>query len=151
MATRPFDMFPGGGTQLLGRPRAGNGTCRTGYGLSLQRMTGQTSCAYCGVDLVGDYYRWLLMAVDHVVPAGEARRLGIPPQFYEDAINLALTCSGCNGYLNRYRLEGEPGMEWSVDQFVALRNQIFDHRYELIEARREKELAIFAQQPWARR
>jgi hypothetical protein len=114
-------------------------------------MTGQISCAYCGADLVGDYYRWLLMAVDHVVPSGEARRLGIPPMFYEDAINLALTCSGCNGYLNRYRLVGEPGMDWTLDQFVTLRNQIFDDRYELIKVRRKKELAMFAQKPWEQR
>ena len=62
------------------------------------------SCAYCDVSLVDDYYHWLLMSVDHVVPSSEAKRLGIPVASYEDYINLVLCCSGCNGFGNRFRL-----------------------------------------------
>jgi hypothetical protein len=92
---------------LLGRPLTGGG-CRTGYGLALQRMTGQSACAYCGVDLTASYYQWLLMNVDHVVPVAEARFLGIPSDFVEDAINKVLACSGCNLFENRYRTNAEP-------------------------------------------
>ena len=106
-------------------------------------MTGQSSCAYCGVDLVGDYHRWLLLGVDHVVPQSEARRLGIPAGFYEDAINLVLACSGCNGYLNRFRCSAEPANEWSLESFADLRDSVFRERDQLIAARRDKERTIF--------
>ena len=144
----PFDSFPGGGRQLLGRPKAGSGSSRTGYGLSLQRMTGQSCCAYCGVDLTDNYYHWLLLTVDHVVPVGESVRLGISEDFYQDAINLVLACSGCNGFLNRYRCDGEPLSAWTLDQFVALRDKVFAHRFDLIRARREQEVRLFENKPW---
>jgi hypothetical protein len=111
-------------------------------------MTGQSVCAYCGVDLVGDYHRWLLLTVDHVVPAGESVRLGIPEDFYQDAINLVLACSGCNGFLNRYRIDTEPAKDWTLEQFVALRDTVFAHRYGLVEARREQEVRLFESKPW---
>ena len=144
MIALPFDQFPERGRHLLGRPRAGTGSSRTGYGLSLQRLTGQNSCAYCGVDLVGDYHRWLLLNVDHVVPRGEAIRLGIPAEFYEDAINLVLACSGCNGYLNRYRSAAEPSTGWTVEEFADLRDLLFRDRFALIAVRRDQERAAFA-------
>jgi hypothetical protein len=111
-------------------------------------MTGETACAYCGVSLVDDYHHWLLMSVDHVVPAGEARRLGIEPRFYEDAINLVLCCSGCNGFGNRYRNAVEPRADWSLQEFLRLRNLIFAERFASIAARRIAELAFFDSQPW---
>jgi hypothetical protein len=146
---QPFDAYPGGGRVLLGRLVFGDGTCRTGYGLSLQRKTGQTACAYCGVDLTSDYYRWLLLSVDHVVPAGEARRLGVPLALYDDAINLVVACSGCNGFLNRYRCADERRDVWSLDDFLELRNRVFGHRYGLVAARRAREIAAFERRPWA--
>ena len=95
----PFFSYPGHGRQPLGRPRDPTGACRSGYGLGLQRLTGQTSCAYCGVSLVDTYAHWLLLSVDHVVPRGEAQRLGVAATLYEDAINLVqpryrLACAG---------------------------------------------------------
>lgn len=107
----PFDTYPDRGRRLLGRPKAGAGSSRTGYGLALQRMTGQSACAYCDIDLVGDYYRWLLLTVDHVVPRGEAVRLGMSVTLYEDATNLVVACSGCNGYLNLYQCVAKPAIE----------------------------------------
>ena len=112
-------------------------------------MTGQTSCAYCSIDLVSDYYRWLLLAIDHVVPSGEAKRLGIPADFYEDAINLVVTCSGCNGFLNRFRYDSDSSLTWTLEEFVALRDLIFDRRFELISVRRAREIEIFGSSPWA--
>jgi hypothetical protein len=93
--------------------------------------------------LLGEYHRWLLLNVDHVVPQGEARRLGIPAEFYEDAINLVLACSGCNGYLNRYRCQAEPTNGWSVESFADFRDSIFRDRDRLIATRRAKELTAF--------
>lgn len=144
----PFNEFPHNGRQLLGRPAVGTGSSRTGYGLSLQRRTGQKDCAYCGVSLVSDYYRWLLLTVDHVVPAGEARRLGIPTEFYEDAINLVLACSGCNGFLNRYRCTADPSPDWSLRQFVALRDAVFANRFQIIASRRAQEMKLFERKLW---
>ncbi|MPZ24517.1 MAG: hypothetical protein GEU28_13520 [Dehalococcoidia bacterium] len=145
----PFDDYPHRGRVLLGRLTAGTGSSRTGYGLALQRLTGQTACAYCGVDLVTDYYRWLLLTVDHVVPAGEARRLGIPGTFSEDAMNRVLACAGCNGYLNRYRCQGDLRAHRTVEQFVELRDWVFEERRRLLEGRRQQEMALFGEQPWS--
>lgn len=143
-----FDQYPEGGRTLLGRPRNLTGACRSGYGLDLQRKTGQTRCVYCGVSLVDDYYHWLLLSVDHVVPRGEAARLGIPVQFSEDAINLLLCCAGCNGFGNRYRCVAEPKPDWTLQEFVQLRDAIFEERTRSIAARRSIERKLFDAQPW---
>ena len=147
---RPFDAYPGCGLQLLGRPRGGD-NCRHGYGLDLQRRTGQTGCAYCGLDLVADYHRWLLLSVDHVVPRGQASLLGIPSEYAEDIINLVLCCAGCNGFGNRYRVVGAPRPSWSLTDFVALRDDVFDERSRTITERRRAEEAFFRSQPWKTR
>ena len=55
----PFDRYPGRGTMFLGK--CGGANCRHGYGLMLQQLTGQTSCAYCGLSLIHTYEHWLLM------------------------------------------------------------------------------------------
>jgi hypothetical protein len=112
-------------------------------------LTGESSCAYCGVSLVTDYHHWLLMSVDHVVPGGEARRVGIAAQLYEDAINLVLCCSGCNGFGNRYRCVAELQPAWTLEEFLTLRDRIFAERFERIAARRAVEIALFESRPWA--
>ena len=61
---KPFDSYPGDRIELL--PRSGGANARREYGLKLQRLTGQSSYAYCGVSLVDDYYHWILLNVDHV-------------------------------------------------------------------------------------
>ena len=144
-----FETYPKGGRILLGRPK-NPGNCRYGYGLELQRLTGQTACAYCGVSLVDDYYHWLLMSVDHVVPSGEAKRLRIGPEFYEDLINLVLCCSGCNGFGNRFRLpyDYRPGGLWTLQRFADLRDESFNTRLQSIANRRASEQNFFASQPW---
>jgi hypothetical protein len=145
---KPFDDFPESGKAFLGRPRTGAG-CRTGYGLSLQQMTGQSACAYCGEDLTSDYYRWLLMQVDHVVPVSVGRLFGIPDDYIEDAINKVLACSGCNGFLNRYSPSAVPTETWSLDQFVRLRDEVFADRTRKVQDRRTIEIEIFNSKPWA--
>lgn len=145
---RVFDMYPYAGRALLGRPRDLTGACRSGYGLGLQRLTGQTACAYCGVSLVDTYHHWLLMSVDHVVPSGEARRLGVGAQYFEDAINLVLCCAGCNGFGNRYRCEAPAQRIWTLDGFLALRDFMFDDRFQRIAIRRATEIDLFDSRPW---
>jgi hypothetical protein len=144
----PFDSFPAGGRTRLGIPKPGNASCRTGYGKSLQHLTGQTGCAYCGVDLTTDYYRWLLLTVDHVVPRGYAETAGIPRELIEDAFNLVIACSGCNGFTNRYRWSGETPTEWTDVAFADFRDLVFLERRAAIELRREREVALFATKPW---
>ena len=91
MIGSPFSAYPGGGRMLLGSPTHRD-NCRHGYGRDVRDMTSQTKCAYCRTSLVDDYRHWLLMAVDHVVPVSEGRRLRIPAQFTGDFINLVLCC-----------------------------------------------------------
>jgi hypothetical protein len=118
--------------------------------LALQQLTGQTRCAYCDINLVDDYYHWLLMSVDHVVPRGEAQRLGIPDQFYEDVINLVLCCAGYNGFGNRYRCSAEFTSDWSLETFLNLRDRVFADRSQRIALRRASEMQLFAARPWER-
>lgn len=145
-----FDRYPAKGRTLLGRPTDQTGACRTGYGLGLQRLTGETNCAYCGVSLIDTYHHWLLMSIDHVVPTGEARRVGIGPEFSEDAVNLVLCCAGCNGFGNRYRTTIEPRPIWTLDEFLSLRDFIFEDRFARIAEHRAVEIAAFESRPWER-
>jgi hypothetical protein len=138
----PFNAYPGGGSVLLGTPRNPY-NCRQGWALEIRKLTGQTACAYCGGSLVDDYRHWLLMAVDHVVPSSEGRRLGIPSLFIGDFANLVLCCSGCNGFGNRYRVAEEPRAAWTLEEFMALRDRVFAERNRLVAARREKEKAFY--------
>lgn len=148
---QPFDAYPGNGQVLLGPPRNSD-NCRHGYGLDLQRQTGQTSCAYCGLNLVDEYAHWLLLSVDHVVPRGQAASLGIDAVYSEDLINLVLCCAGCNGFGNRYRvpLPAAGRGPWDLPMFVALRDTVFTARSVAIAARRGAELAFYQSRPWER-
>jgi HNH endonuclease len=143
----PFDRYPHEGRVLLGRRSGEN--ARRGYGLRLQQITGQHDCTYCGVDLIGDYYRWLLLSVDHVIPVGEAKRLGIPLDFSEDLINLVLSCSACNGFDNRYKVPRNPQPSWTLDGFVELRDDVFAERRPRIAALHARDLVFFERQSWS--
>ena len=99
--------------------------------------------------MVDDYRHWLLMAVDHVVPVSEGRRLRIPAQFTGDFINLVLCCSGCNGLGNRYRVAEVPRAEWTLEEFVALRDHIFAERTHSIADRRRQEEEFYKKE-WVR-
>ncbi len=148
----PFDAYPQGGRDLCGKPRDNSNT-RHGQGLEIQRLTGQSTCAYCEVSLIDDYYHWLLMSVDHVIPKSVAGNLGIAPMYYEDYINLVLCCSGCNGLKNRdtvakLGLPHEPQSHWNLAEFVAFRDRVFMARRQRIEERRKEEQVFFASKPW---
>lgn len=144
---QPFDTYPGEGRDLLGQPKRKD-NARYGYGLELQRLTGQRTCAYCQVSLVDDYYHWLLLSVDHVLPRGEAMRLGVPVKFCEDFVNLVLCCSACNGFGNRYTTSYAPRNQWDLESFIRVRDEVFVARSELIAARGKEELNFFLSRPW---
>ena len=146
---KPFDDYPGAGRHLLGPPRDWT-NCRWGYGLELMQRTRQTCCAYCGVSLVDDYYRWLLLSVDHVVPRSQAETVGII-QYLHDMTNLVVCCAGCNGFGNRYTvpqtlLESLP--EPDLERFFALRDRVFEARSAAIRQRREAEMQEFQRKRW---
>lgn len=133
----PFSRYPAGGRALLSR--IGGANARREYGRRLQMLTGERMCAYCGFDLYALFENWLLLQVDHVVPTGMARRLGIPVAYTEIAINLVLACAGCNGFDTRYVDAAAPRANWDLDAFLDLRDATFAVRYERIAARRARE------------
>lgn len=51
---KAFDRYSEEGEVLL--PKAPFDNTRHGYGMALQRLTGQTTCAYCDVSLVDNFY-----------------------------------------------------------------------------------------------
>ena len=138
----PFERYPGGGRVPLGRPR-NTSDSRRGYGLEVIRLSGSSLCAYCGVDLLSDYYRWLLLQVDHVVPRSVAQVHRIDKVLCEDFINLVLACSGCNGLENQYSVPIEGGGIWTIENFVNFREKVFAARFAKIAVRRSNELAFF--------
>ena len=139
---RPFDTYPGDGIELLEAPKRAN--TRREDAPRLRMLTGQTTCAYCEIGLFDDYHRWLLTAIDHVVPRAEAVRLGIPVDWYESFSNAVLCCSGCNGLDNRFRTARmAPETPWTLEQFFELRNSVFLERRERIAGCRRMEEELF--------
>ena len=137
---KPFDDYPGGGYAILRTLKGSN--ARREYGHWLVER-GQSSCAYCKVSLVDSYENWLLLTVDHIIPAKEGRRLGIPKRWYESYNNIVLACSGCNGFRNRYQLEDERKDSWKESEFFALRDRVFVERSVLIEEARISEMKFY--------
>jgi hypothetical protein len=144
----PFDQYPHAGAELLGK--CGVTNCRHEYGLKLQRLTGQTSCASCGLSLVDTFEHWLLMSVDHVIPTATGLALGIEPRWVEDFCNTVLCCSGCNGLGNRYKLAATVTVPTAILSFIELRNATFAARKELILAAIQKERDFYQSRPWER-
>ena len=140
---KPFDDYPGGGYTILQTLTGGN--ARRGYGYWLVKR-GQTGCAYCGASLVEDYYRWLLLSVDHVIPEGEYGRLGIPRKWGESYSNIVLACLGCNVFDNKYEITWqEPMSEWSEAEFFELRDRVFAERALRIKNVRDEDVGFFEQ------
>jgi hypothetical protein len=140
---QPFDNYPTDKDTLESNAHWGS-NCRHEYGLKLHELTGQTRCAYCGISLVDDYYHWLLMSVDHVVPVNEANRLGIPPALIHGVVNAVLACSGCNGLDNKRTMPDEqPPPKWTLEEFTRLRDRFFSERKARIAERRAEEMRFF--------
>src|SRR5688500_9912407 len=117
---QPFDSYPQHGRALLGVVKGSN--CRRDYGLRFMQITGQTSCAYCGRDLVNSYENWLNIALDHVIPTSVCNGFGLPADWIDDCSNRVLACSSCNGFLNRYKPSLDVACPVSLEEFFNLRD-----------------------------
>jgi 5-methylcytosine-specific restriction endonuclease McrA len=142
----PFMIYPHQGRRLMGRETGDN--CRHGYGLVFMRLTGQTRCAYCGMDLAATYENWLNMALDHVVPRSTCLAWDLPEEWREDFSNRVLCCTTCNTFGNRYAPTKfrRPTTE---EEFYELRDAIFVERRRNIRERHVQERAFFVTRPWA--
>ena len=142
----PFDRYPSRGQEPLGK--CGGANCRHEYGLTPQRLTGQTACAYCGLCLVGTYEHWLLMSVDHVIPTKAGIALGVNREYLDDYCNTVLCCSACNGFGNRYKLDESEVIPPDFASFVKLRDRTFTARTALILDCQRREREFFDSRPW---
>jgi hypothetical protein len=136
----PFESYPHQGMKLLGRVRGSN--CRHGYGLEFMRLTGQTRCAYCGMNLVATYESWLTMALDHVVPNRSG--LSLPEEWVEDYSNRVLCCTACNTFDNRYQPKGFQRPS-TLEEFFHLRDAVFVERRINILNKHKQERTFFDQ------
>jgi hypothetical protein len=143
---KPFDEYPGKGIELLGRVKGAN--CRHEYGLKFMKQTGQTKCAYCGLDFTESYNNWVTMALDHVIPASVCKTLDIKIKWSDDSANKVLACSACNSYCNRYKPEEQLSKLESEVEFFKLRDEIFEKRKAKIDERRQQEIKFFNAKHW---
>ena len=140
----PFDDYPGRGDSIL--KKMGRANARREDGLWLMQNARQDSCAYCDISLVDTYHHWLLLNVDHVVPVRECARLGIPDGWRHSFTNAVLSCFGCNMFDNRYSIEWQvPRVpdDWTVREFITLRDAVFRERHRRIGERRASEISFF--------
>lgn len=142
----PFASYPNGGRALLGS--VGNGTCRHDYGLRFMQITGQTTCAYCGLDFAASYRNWLQMALDHVIPTRTGTAKCIDAKWLNDTSNKVLACAACNTFQNRYPLPDNELCPTTLEGFYELRDRVFLVRKALVEQRHLQEQAFFDQHPW---
>ncbi len=140
-ATTPFEGYAGKGRVLIGSPENRDGSCRHGYGPPVFNQCGRW-CVYCGRDLFENYEAWLDISVDHVVPRSTAwyqqRK-----QYIEDLINLVTCCRACNEFLNQYPCDAPEPV--TVEEFAALRDQVFQKKRQLAQTRHTKERLAFRQ------
>ena len=143
---KPFDDYPEGGRTII--KKMGRANARREDGLWLMEKAQQDRCVYCEVSLVDDYYHWLLLNVDHVIPAKECTRLYIPEEWHHSFTNAVLACFGCNLFDNRYTIEWQQpkaAAAWKVSEFIALRDEVFAERKTRILSRRADEVQFFEQ------
>jgi len=145
-----FVSYPSEGRALIARVK-GNGGCRCGYGLRHQQYTGQTCCAYCGLDFTSRYENWLMMALDHVVPASVCLEASIPIEWMDDHANRVLCCSACNGFKNRWQPAEPLVCPTSLEGFFDLRDSIFVIRREHILQSQADARAFFERKLWDNR
>lgn len=134
----PFEAYPGGGRQLLGIPRWGDGTARRSYGRQVHELCG-FRCAYCDLDL-GTFEGWLQLSIDHFV-AQQMVKIGYPKEWVLDTINVVACCMACNGLFNRDPAVGE--IPATLEAFLAVRDALFVARRSRIRERRDQERAWF--------
>lgn len=107
---------------------------------------GQDRCAYCGVIFLDDYYYWLLLSMDHVIPTKECERLHLPVAWHHSFSNIVLACSGCNTFDNGYKVswqQPKTAAAWTEDEFTALRDRVFKERMARILERHADAVRFF--------
>lgn len=109
------------------------------------RQTGQTTCAYCGLDFAADYRHWLQMALDHVVPIRTGTVKCISAEWLDDSSNKVLACAACNGFQNRYKLPDDEPCLTTLEGFFALRDRTFIKRRALVQESHSREHKFFEQ------
>lgn len=145
----PFDSYPDEGKVPLG-PMCGP-NCRHGYGMKFMQITGQTTCAYCGLNLVASFEAFLQMALDHVIPRSVCKTLGLRDQWVEDCINKVLACAACNSFDNRFTLQKPCSCPSTLEAFCELRDRVFAERKDRVAAARRKEQEFYNRRPWEQR
>ncbi len=143
---KPFIDYRSGGYKRIGIVSGSN--CRHEYGRDFMLKTGQTKCAFCGIDFTSSYRTWLTMALDHVVPASVCKTYNISGEWSEDCSNKVLACTACNSFLNRYTPSKGTGIPRTLAKFYSLRDRIFIERKALIARKHKDEKAFFKKQPW---
>ena len=141
----PFESYPDQGRKLLGRVTGDN--CRHGYGKKFMHLTGQTRCAYCGMDITATYENWLTMALDHVVPHSTCLAWELPEEWREDYSNRVLCCITCNTFGNRYAPKSFQCPS-TLEEFYDVRDAIFVERKRNILNSQMQERAFFETKPW---
>ena len=149
----PFDKYP---AEELLEPLHNGDNARRGYGFDLFRRTNGrcNSCAYCGVSFVHDYYRWLLLQTDHVIPRAEGQAIGIRDEWLDSMANQVLCCSACNTFDNRFKLSDlDPQLQAPAtpEEFYKLRDRVFAYRKKRILKRHKQEAEFFAHSWWMHR
>jgi len=141
----PFDHYR---TDVNPRCLRG-GACRTGYGAHFQQLTGETRCAYCGMDLTDSYERWLLLSLDHVIPRQVIAKRGEAWREWVDNIhNLVTCCLPCNTFLNGFRLREDRPAPASFEEFREIRDAEFTRRKQWVLERHAQEQQQYEKQPW---
>jgi hypothetical protein len=115
------------------------------------QKTGQTACAYCGLDFASSYENWLQMALDHVVPGNVCRSFALPDEWADDCTNKVLACAACNGFDNRYKQSPVEVCPRSLAEFYQLRDRIFAERSLRIAERHRSEREFFERRLWEQR
>jgi hypothetical protein len=144
---KPFETYPD--DRMIVLPKMTGANCRHEYGLKLQQLTKQNKCAYCGIDLTSDYYKWLLLSFYHLIQVNECKRLGIKETWAQSYSNLVLCCLGCNSFSNRYQIQKYQRLpEWTLQAFFNLRDAVFIERKKIIDNKRVTEMEFFSGRPW---
>lgn len=80
------------------------------------------------VCFANDYYYWLLLSMDHVIPTKECERLRLRVAWHHSFSNIVLACSGCNTFDNGYKVlwqRPRTADALTEDGFTALRDRVF--------------------------
>jgi hypothetical protein len=145
----PFNSYPSNGREIL--PLASGSNCRHEYGLRHQRLTGQSNCAFCGRDFTKSYDNWLMMALDHVIPAVVCKAMDLPKKWMDSHSNRMLCCSACNGFKNRWEPDDPLVCPETDARFFDMRDAVFIARREEVRERYAEEERFFDSKPWEKK